>query len=113
MSGEDFLYCKRCGAELDQGMDFCPKCGTKRGSSGQVYRKVAEVDWGSREVAAIVLGGALILVGLMPFFMMDTSVTGVTGVVRLALSAGIMGVVFGVGIILFGAVVPKVRTILG
>jgi len=65
-----------------------------------------------REWASVALGGLLIIGGLMPFFMMDTSVTGVTGMIRLSLSAGILSVLFGFGVILFGAVVPRVRNFL-
>ena len=102
--------CRNCGSKLDAGMDFCPSCGVERGANQIAYRKVSEMN--PRELTAIALGGLLILGGLMPFFMMDTSVTGITGMIRLSLSAGILSVLFGFGIILFGAVVPRVRNFL-
>jgi len=102
--------CSNCGKELDGEMDFCPSCGTERGENKIAYRKVSEFN--PREITSVALGGLLILAGLMPFFMMDTSVTGITGMIRLSLSAGILSVVFGFGIILFGAVVPRVRNFL-
>lgn len=104
------LNCNNCGRKLDAGMDFCPSCGTERGKNEIAYRKVSEMN--PKELAAVALGGLLILGGLMPFFMMDTSITGVTGMVRLSLSAGILSVLFGFGVILFGAVVPRVRNFL-
>ena len=91
-------------------MDFCPRCGTERGTNKIAYRKVSEMS--PREWASVALGGLLIIAGLMPFFMMDTSVTGVTGLIRLSLSAGILSVLFGFGVILYGVVVPRVRTFL-
>ena len=106
----DPLHCESCGREMGAGMDFCPSCGTMKGKSKIEYRKVSEIS--SRELAAVILGGLLILGGLMPFFMMDTSITGVTGMVRLSLSAGILSVLFGFSIVLFGAVVPRVRNFL-
>ena len=102
--------CSKCGRKLDDGMDFCPSCGTERGTNRIVYQKVAEMT--PREWISVALGGLLIIAGLMPFFMMDTSVMGVTGLVRLMLSAGILSVLFGFGIVLFGAVVPRVRNFL-
>lgn len=104
------LMCSNCGRSLDAGMDFCPSCGTERGSNKIAYRKVSEMS--PREWASVALGGLLIIAGLMPFFMMDTSVTGVTGLIRLSLSAGILSVLFGFGVILYGVVVPRVRTFL-
>ena len=102
--------CSNCGRKLEAGMDFCPSCGVERGSNQVKYRKVSEMS--PREWTSVALGGLLILAGLMPFFMMDTSLTGVTGMIRLSLSAGILSVLFGFGIILFGAVVPRVRNFL-
>ncbi len=94
--------CSNCRRKLDAGMDFCPSRGVERGTNQIAYRKVSEMN--PRELTLVALGGLLILGGLMPFFMMDTSVTGVTGIVRLSLSAGILSALFGFGIILFGAV---------
>ena len=102
--------CNNCSRKLDAGMDFCPSCGIERGSDQIAYRKVSEMN--PRELTSVALGGLLILGGLMPFFMMDTTVTGVTGMIRLSLSAGILSVLFGFGIILFGAVLPRVRNFL-
>jgi len=110
-NGDRISYnCSNCGRKLDAGMDFCPSCGAERGSKQVTYRKVSEMN--PREWASVALGGLLIIGGLMPFFMMDTSVTGVTGMIRLSLSAGILSVLFGFGVILFGAVVPRVRNFL-
>ena len=102
--------CSNCGMKLDAGIYFCPSCGVERGTNQIAYRKVSEMT--PRELTLVALGGLLILGGLMPFFMMDTSVTGVTGMVRLSLSAGILSALFGFGVILFGAVVPRVRNFL-
>jgi len=102
--------CGNCGRKLEDGMDFCPSCGVERGANQIAYRKVSEMN--PKELTSVALGGLLILGGLMPFFMMDTSVTGVTGMVRLLLSVGILSVLFGFGVILFGAVVPRVRNFL-
>ena len=91
-------------------MDFCPSCGTERGTDKIVYRKVSEMQ--PNEMFSVALGGLLILAGLMPFFMMDSTVTGVTSLIRLTLSAGILSVLFGFGVILFGVIVPRVRSFL-
>ena len=104
------LTCRNCGRNLDAGMDFCPSCGVERGSNQVTYRKVSEMN--PREWTSVALGGLLIIAGLMPFFMMDTSVTGITGMIRLSLSAGILSVLFGFGAILFGVLVPRVRNFL-
>ena len=101
------LNCSNCGRKLDAGMDFCQSCGVERGTNQIAYRKVPEMT--PRELTSIALGGLLILGGLTPFFMMDTRVTGVTGMARISLSAGILTALFGFGIILFGVVVPRVR----
>jgi len=108
---ESPLNCVNCGMELEPKMEFCPSCGAEVEKEELVYQKVSEINSG--ELSSVILGGFLILVGLMPFFLMDTSVTGVTGLVRLCLSAGVLSVLFGSGIVLFGVVVPRVRVFLG
>jgi len=104
----DALSCRRCGREMGPGVEFCPSCGTERGSK-VVYVKGTGSDLSSSEAAFILIGGLLIVAGMMPFFMIDTSMTGVTSAIRLYTTAGIVGVVAGLVMILLGAVVPRAR----
>ena len=104
----DALSCRGCGRELGHGVEFCPSCGTERGSK-VVYVKGTGSGLSSNEAAFILLGGFLIVAGIMPFFMLDTSLIGVTGAIRLYTTAGIVGVAVGIVMILLGAVMPRAR----
>ena len=102
------IYCKGCGRELGPGVEFCPSCGKEKGIP-VMYKKHTGSTWGSGEMGLIFFGGFLVIAGLMPFFMMDTSLTGVTSTIRLWTSAGIAGVAGGLAMILVGVLVPRLR----
>lgn len=103
---QDSVYCRECGGALGSGVEFCLRCGNKRGAP-VIYQKRTGLSWSSRESDFVLLGGVLIIVGLMPFFLMDTTFTGVTNTIRLLTSAGIIGVAGGLGMILY-QVLPRV-----
>ncbi len=108
---QDSPYCRRCGSALDSGVDFCPGCGTVR-ERQVIYVKKAGATWSSWESGFLFFGGLLVLVGLMPSFFLDTGLTGVTDTIRMCTSAGVASAAVGVAMLLFGVMVPRVRTYL-
>ena len=59
------------------------------------------------------IGMLLIFVGFMPFFLEDSSVSGVTDAILLHGRLGKTSIILGVILIIFGAIIPKTITKLG
>jgi hypothetical protein len=55
----------------------------------------------------------LIFAGFMPFFLEDSSVSGVTDAILLHGRLGKTSIILGVILIIFGAIIPKTVTKLG
>jgi hypothetical protein len=59
------------------------------------------------------IGVLLIFAGLMPFYLEDSSVIGVTDSMILHGRLGLTSFILGAILIIFGAIIPKIITILG
>lgn len=38
------MYCKNCGKEIDDGVKFCPECGTKLFSDDSIENKIDKLE---------------------------------------------------------------------
>lgn len=70
-------YCVSCGSQMEDGTEFCPKCGVRNGES--VKFDPVRSDSGDMNPAAIVLGILGILLGL--FVPIIGLILGVIGIV--------------------------------
>jgi hypothetical protein len=63
------MFCVKCGAELNEGADFCPKCSTKTGSSVGGQNTGNGENRGAVAHAAVMPSGtAPLVMGLLGMF---------------------------------------------
>ena len=56
---EDFMFCVKCGTELNEGAEFCSKCGTKVGVTEKPVRKSKSF------IPITILGIILLIIGIV------------------------------------------------
>ena len=106
---EDTLYCRNCGKEVDIDIDFCPSCGAEKGRKQIEYRIGQGVNWQNKEVVLSLFGGIMIIAGMIPFFLENTAVSGITNIIRMRLGVGIVVFALGAMMIVFGVIIPRIR----
>ena len=70
-------YCKKCGKEVEPGVEFCPHCGADLRATDILYTKSGSVGWDAGKVLVVLFGGLLILVGV-PLLFGGTALMGIT-----------------------------------
>ena len=51
----DFMYCLKCGKEIDEGINYCPNCGMNLSVKTDVQLTLQKQTSG-KNIAALVLG---------------------------------------------------------
>ena len=106
---EDTANCRNCGKEVNNDIDFCPYCGANKGRKKIEYRIAQGINWQYKEVMLSLFGGFMIIAGMMPFFLENTAISGVTSIIRLRLGVGIVVFALGAMMIIFGVIIPRIR----
>jgi Mg2+/Co2+ transporter CorB len=94
-------------------LGFCPsKESAQRFSVKNNSLTTNANKWKSKDLFTP-LGVLLIFAGLMPFYLEDSSITGVTDTIILHGRLGLASFILGVILIIFGAIIPKIIIKLG
>ena len=59
------MYCKRCGAQIDNGSAFCPNCGSPQGDGQGYYQQSRPSNYDSGSIGWGILGFFFPMVGLI------------------------------------------------
>ena len=59
------MYCKRCGAQIDNGSAFCPNCGAPQGDGQGYYQQSRPSNYDSGSIGWGILGFFFPMVGLI------------------------------------------------
>jgi hypothetical protein len=87
-------YCKNCGKEVDDHVEFCQTCGYHIQEDAVIYRKPKNGSTTAVKVLAVLFGGLLLIIGV-PLIFAGTVVTGINqGLVDNEGYIGIRGIDF-------------------
>ena len=81
-------YCKKCGTELKEGVEFCPSCGAETRETDLRYVR-PKGSWTAVKVILALFGGFMILVGV-PLIFSGSTLMAVTN--ELDTGSGYIGV---------------------
>ena len=91
-------------------LGFCPsKESAKRFKTKNNTLTARVYNWKPRGLVTFI-GVLLIFAGLMPFFIEDSSVAGVTDTLILHCGLGLASFILGAILIIFGAIIPRIIT---
>ena len=71
------MYCRECGKEIDDSVEYCPNCGARVRTQDVRYRKPESGRWDSGKTVALIIGGLLLMMGV-PIIIGGTALYGVT-----------------------------------
>lgn len=71
------MYCRECGKEIDDNVEYCPNCGARVKAQDVRYRKPKSSGWNSGKTIALIVGGLLLMMGV-PIIIGGTALYGVT-----------------------------------
>jgi len=92
-------------------LGFCPsKKSAQRFKVRNNTLNVREQNWKPRDKMMTFIGVLLIFAGMIPFYIEDTSIAGVTDTIILHGRLGLASFILGAILIIFGAIIPRIIT---
>ena len=95
----DFMYCLKCGKEIDEGINYCPNCGMNLSVKTDVQLTLQKQTSG-KNIAALVLGLIGIFAWLIPIIGLPIGIVGlvmgIMGMKRCGKGMAIAGIVLSV-----------------